>query len=199
MTRHRKRLLERLNAILTTPTKYSDILCRCFSSVWCVTPIAIRTTRALFQQFDDEIYPWNRGRHVRLMLMPIRASARPMAAFSGFVWKPGTSSIGQWARYSTAASRWPSKRPAKWVHVAFSLCWLSNRWPPGRYGASSHLMAASSGFWWSPGHAALRDELRIALAHRHGHQNDSRRRYIHSPSPPISAAVIVAKNLGMVH
>jgi hypothetical protein len=30
-------------------------------------------------------------------------------------------------------------------------------------------MAASSGFWWSPGHAALGDELRIALAHRHGH------------------------------
>ena len=48
----------------------------------CHTPIVIRATQALFQQIDDEIYPWNRGRHV--WLMPIRASARPMAAFSGF-------------------------------------------------------------------------------------------------------------------
>ena len=46
------------------------------------TPIVIRATRALFQRFDDEIYPWNRGRHVRLM--PIGASAHPMVAFGGF-------------------------------------------------------------------------------------------------------------------
>ena len=48
----------------------------------CHTPIVIRATWALFQQFNDEIYPWNRGKHVRLM--PIGVSARPMAAFSGF-------------------------------------------------------------------------------------------------------------------
>ena len=48
----------------------------------CHTPIVIRATRALFQRFDDEKYPWNRSRHVRLML--IGASAHPMAAFSGF-------------------------------------------------------------------------------------------------------------------
>ena len=47
----------------------------------CHTPIVIRATRALFQLFDNEICPWNRGRHV--WLMPIGASARPMAAFSG--------------------------------------------------------------------------------------------------------------------
>jgi hypothetical protein len=34
-------------------------------------------------------------------------------------------------------------------------------------------MAASSGLRYSPGHAALGDGLRIAPAHRHGHQNDS--------------------------
>ena len=48
----------------------------------CYTPIVIRATRALFQRLDDEIYPLNRVRHVRLM--PIRASACPMAAFSVF-------------------------------------------------------------------------------------------------------------------
>jgi hypothetical protein len=35
----------------------------------CHTPIVIRATWALFQQFDNEIiYPWNRGRHVQLMI-----------------------------------------------------------------------------------------------------------------------------------
>ena len=51
-------------------------------SLMCHTPIVIRATRALFQRFDNKIYPWNRGRHVRLM--PIGASACPMVAFSGF-------------------------------------------------------------------------------------------------------------------
>ena len=47
----------------------------------CHTPIVIRVTRDLFQKFEDEIYPQNRGRHVRLM--PIRPSTCPMVACSG--------------------------------------------------------------------------------------------------------------------
>ena len=51
MIRNTKWLLQRLNAILTTPTKYSDILCRCFSSVWCVTPLLLLGQLELF--FND--------------------------------------------------------------------------------------------------------------------------------------------------
>ena len=46
------------------------------------TPILLGP-QALFQQIDNEIYPQNRGRYVRLM--PIGASACSMAAFSGFM------------------------------------------------------------------------------------------------------------------
>ncbi len=66
-------------------------------------------------------------------------------------------------------------------------------------GASSRPMVASSGFRWSPGHDALGDALHIAPAHRHGHWNGPRRRYIPSPPPPISTAVVVAKDHVMVH
>jgi hypothetical protein len=54
--------------------------------------IVIRATRALFQQFDNEIYPQSRGRHVRLM--PIGVSAHPMAAFSGFQESHGPPPLG---------------------------------------------------------------------------------------------------------
>jgi hypothetical protein len=45
-------------------------------------------------------------------------------------------------------------------------------------------------------HRAMRS---IAPAHRHGYQNGPRRRCIYSPPPPISIAVIVAKDHVMVH
>ena len=80
-----------------------------------------------------------------------------------------------------------------------SLCWLSPWWPPGQYGAISCPMAATSDFWWSPGHAALGDVPCIASVQRHGHWNCPRRRCICSPPPPISIAVIVADGHVMVH
>jgi hypothetical protein len=46
---------------------------------------------------------------------------------------------------------------------------------------------------------ALGDALRIAPVHRHGHRNGPRRRCIRSPPPPISVAVIIAKDNHMVH
>ena len=58
----------------------------------CHTPIVIRATQALFQQFEDEIYPQNRGRHVQLM--PIGSSAHPMAAFNDFYESPGLPPSG---------------------------------------------------------------------------------------------------------
>jgi hypothetical protein len=69
-----------------------------------------------------------------------------------------------------------------WVHF-FSLCCLLLPWQPlGQYGVSSCLMAASSGFLSSPGHAALNNSVCIAMAHRYGHQNGQQWRNILMPS-----------------
>jgi hypothetical protein len=48
----------------------------------------------------------------------------------------------------------------------------------GQYRASSHPMAASSGFQSSPGHAASGNAICIAPAHCCGHQNSQRMRCI---------------------
>ena len=78
-------------------------------------------------------------------------------------------------------------------------CLLSPWRPLGQYGVSSRPMAASSGFWCSPGHAALGNATCIASTPPHGHQNGLRRRCIRSPPPPFSLGVIIAKDHGMVH
>jgi hypothetical protein len=65
-----------------------------------------------------------------------------------------------------------------------SFCLLLPWRPLGRYGASSCPMAASSGFWSSPGHTALGDAIYITLAHRCGHQNGRRMRCICLSSLP---------------
>jgi len=79
------------------------------------------------------------------------------------------------------------------------LCWLCSWRPPGPYGASSRPMAEFSGFYESPGPPSSGDVLPITPAHRHGHQNCPQWRCICSPPPPISIAVIVAKDHVMVH
>jgi len=55
----------------------------------------------------------------------------------------------------------------------------------GRYGASSHPMAAFSGFYESPGPPPSGDARGIAPSHHHGFQNGQRRRYIRSLLPPL--------------
>ena len=85
MTRHRKQLLKRLDSILTTPTKYFDILFRCFSSVWYVIPLLLLGQLELF--FNDLTMKYTPKIRVRCVwLMPIGVSACPMAMamFSGF-------------------------------------------------------------------------------------------------------------------
>jgi hypothetical protein len=119
------------------------------------TPVVIRATRALFQQFDDEIYPQNRGRHVQLK--PIGASARPMGVFSGFYESHEPPPSGDASGIVPVHRR--GQRPAKWAHFISLFCLLFPWQPLGRYGASIHLMAASSGFRSSPGHAELDDAL----------------------------------------
>jgi hypothetical protein len=91
------------------------------------------------------------------------------------------------------------KTASKGGTFCISFCWLLPWCPPGQYGASSCLMAASSGFWWSSGYATLGDALRIALAHHHGHHNGPRRRCFFSPPSPILIAVIITKDHVMVN
>ena len=104
----------------------------------CHTPIDIRATGALSQQFDVEIplllleqlEPF--FSNLTCPIDAIGSSAHPMAVISGFLEKPWTSSIWWCARYSTGTLLWPSKWPAKWTHYIVVL--------------SSRPMAASSGF-----------------------------------------------------
>ena len=57
-------------------------LFRCFSSVWCVTPILLLGQLELFFKNLKMKYPWNRGRHVWLMLLKqVLARLRCLVAF----------------------------------------------------------------------------------------------------------------------
>jgi hypothetical protein len=80
-----------------------------------------------------------------------------------------------------------------------SFCLLLPWRPMGQYGASSCLMAASSGFWSSPGHAALGNALGVAPADRHGHQNGKQRTNMLMPLLMLSSTITVAKNHVMVN
>ncbi len=142
-----------------------------------------------FQQFDNEIYPQNMGRHVRLM--PIGVSAHPMAAFSGFYESHEPPPLG-YERSIVSAHR-HGHRTASKVDTFYIVVLLLSPWrPSGRYGASSRPMAASSGFRRSPGHAESGDALRIASMRLHGHRNGPRWRYICSPLLHFLIAVIIA-------
>jgi hypothetical protein len=84
--------------------------------------------------------------------------------------------------------------------VFFTLLFsLQQWWLPGQYGVSSHLMVASKGFWFSPGHIASSHTVQIAPTCLHGHQNDPRWRHIHSLLLLFLFDVIVAKDHVMVH
>jgi hypothetical protein len=85
------------------------------------------------------------------------------------------------------------------IHRCFVCCRPGGRQPPRRYGASSRPMAASSGFWCSPGHAASGDAACIASKPHHGHQHGPQRMGISLPPPPIPLGIIVAKDHVMVH
>ena len=144
-------------------------------SLMCHTPIVIRATRALFQQFDDEIYPWNRGKHVQLM--PIGASACPMVVFSGIYESHWPPPLGN-ARGIIPAHRHGhqnGQQSGHILHLHFVCCHLG-----GRRGDTEqvvarwrHLVAfmkALDLLHWSLG-----DERGIAPSHRHGYQNGLQR------------------------
>ena len=157
MTHHRKRLLWWLNTMLTTPTKYSDILCGCFSSVWCVTPLLLLGQLKLFfnkltMKYTPEI---GVGMSDWCLSEQLLAGWWCLVAFMKATNLLHRAMRTVWYWRTAIAIKWS----AKWTHFAPSFCLLSPWRPPGRYGVSSCPMAASSGFWWSPGHAALGDDL----------------------------------------
>ncbi len=74
------------------------------------------------------------------------------------------------------------------------ICCMGPWWPLGQYGVISCLMAASRGFGYSPGHAALGDVGGIAPTPLHGHQNGQQRRYICSPLSILSSIITIAEH-----
>ncbi len=89
--------------------------------------------------------------------------------------------------------------PAKKVHFASLFCWLSSWRLQGQYGASSCLMAASSGFRCSPGHAASGNATCFVLTPPLDRQNGLQQRHIRSLPPIFCLTPLVAKDHVMVH
>ncbi len=108
--------------------------------------------------------------------------------------KPWTSSIGGCAGIVPAHRRGHQNGQKSWS-IYLLLFYLLLTWRPlGQYGASSPLMAASSGFQSSPGHAASGDAICIAPAHCHGHQNGQQRKCICSLLLPFCLTLLGAKD-----
>jgi len=154
----------------------------------CHTPIVIRATRALFQRFDDEIYLWNKGRYVRLM--PIRASACPVAAFSGFYGSHEPPPSGN-ARGIVPAHCNGHQNGQQSGHICCR--------PGGRWGDTEPVVA-----WWrrpvASGHALSGNATCTPSTPPHGHWNGLQWRCIRSwPSAFLLGSIIVAKDHVMVH
>jgi hypothetical protein len=107
-----------------------------------------------------------------------------MVAFSGFYQNPGPPSLGNVRSMVPAHCRCHQNGQQSWSIFLLSFCLLLPWQLLGQYGASNHLMVASSGFWGSPGHAALENAFCITPVHCHGHQNGQRQRCIYSSLPP---------------
>ncbi len=107
----------------------------------------------------------------------------PVGGMQWLLVKPWTSSIGQCTWYCPT-HRHDNRNGQQSGCKFLSLFSLLLPWRPlGQYGASSCLMAASSSFQYSPGHAALGNALcSIAPADHHGHQNSRQTKYIWSSS-----------------
>ena len=149
----------------------------------CHTPIVIRATRALFQWFDDEIYPNIRGRHVRLMLLEkVLAQWQRLVAF-----RKAMNLLHQAMHVVSYRCTATALETTSKVGTFYKLfCLLSPWWTPRQYGARSCLIVVSNGFRCNPGHAASGNAACIASTSTppHDHQNGMWRRHICS-SPSI--------------
>ncbi len=201
MTCNRKQLFKQLNAILTPPTKYSPILIKCFLSFWYVIPLlllgAILVVVWPFRWFDDE-----KHRTKPVLVCPIACYWSECSPDGGIHWllvKPWTPPSAHVRGIVP-----PHQDGHQNGQLCWCICWLLfvcmlPRRTLGRYGESSCPMPASSGFWSSPGHAALGDAICIAPAHCCGHRNGRRTRFICSSSSILSSTITVAKDHVMVN
>ncbi len=141
---------------------------------------AILLLCARFQHVDNEKHK----KHVAMSLLCYRTYYLPDGGIQWLLVKPWAFSIKRCVQLLTGALLLPLKRPAKLVYLFIVVCLLLPLQPPGQYWASSCPMAASSGFRYRPGHAALGNAVCIAPAHCHGNQNGQQRRCIHSSLLP---------------
>ncbi len=149
-----------------------------------------------FYGFDNENIKKNCRNHIQFMLSDIILAQwqRPVASCEAM-------DLLHWAMRGYV----PAHCHGHWNgHLCRCICWLLfvcllPWWPPGQYVASSHPMAATSGFWSSPEHAALGDAVCITLAHCHGHRNGRRMRCICLSLSILSSTITIAKDHVMVH
>ncbi len=130
---------------------------------------ALELTRNPFLQVDDE-----KTQKKMAYVRPIATISRNtclMAASSGFYQSPGPPPSGDKCGIVPAHRCSHQNGQQSWCIFSSLFCLLSPWQPPGQYGEVSCPRAASSGFWGSPGHAALSNAHRIALAHLQDLQN----------------------------
>jgi hypothetical protein len=108
----------------------------------------------------------------------IGPNIHPMAAASGIQHSSGSPLLGDACSIVPAHRHGHQNVKKRWCIFSLLFCLLSPWRPPGQYGEIGRPMAASSGFRYSPGHVALGDAHRIALAHSQGLQNTPRQWYI---------------------
>ncbi len=183
------------------PTNHIFTLVQPFSFVWYVIPLlktgALASTRILFLRVDNEK---TRKKPLYACLMAsIGHNTHPMAASSGFYQSPGPPPSGNVRGMVPAYCCSHQNGQQSWSIFLLSFCLLLPLRPLGRYGVNSCSMAASSGFWSSPGHAALGKAICIAPAHRHGHKNGQRRKNFLMPLSILSLTIALAKDHVMVH
>jgi hypothetical protein len=128
---------------------------------------AFLSTRDLFLQVDNEKTQKNQRMHDQLLLL---------ATIIAQCWRPvaysGALDLLYWAmRAGIILAHCHGHQNGQQSRCMFLfLFYLLLPWQPlGRYGASSRPMAASSGFWGSPEHAALSNAACIAPMCLHSH------------------------------
>ncbi len=183
------------------PINYILTLVKPFSFVWYVIPLletgAFDSTSNLFQRVDNKKHRKKPRSHVPFMLL---------AAILARWWHPVASSealdLLHWAICAvlyrcTAAAIETASFVGIFVDCCLFACCTGVRWGNTEWVVSPP-MVASSGLQSSPGHAASGNAVCIPLAHRRGHQNGQRMRYIRSSLPTFSLTLFVAKDHVMV-
>ncbi len=167
--------------MLTPPTNYILTLVKPFSFIWYVIPLlktgAFDLTHNLFLRFSQLKTSNTTG--VAMSLLCYWLQYLP---YGHLVASNKALDLLHWEICSIVPAHCRGHQNG---HFFWCICWLLFvcllPWRPlGQYGVSRRPMAASSGFWSSPGHAASGNALHIALADRRGHWNWRQTRYIWS-------------------